>query len=353
MPVTSIPAQLAAALFLLPLVVWGTRPVVAQVRRTDQISGTQALLIAVSPVNEQVVWVGGASGTWLRTVDGGATWQGGVVPGGDKLQFRDVHGVDAEIAFLLSIGEGAQSRIYKTTDAGRTWALQFTNADPKGFYDCFDFWDAGRGIVIGDAIEGRIAMLTTGDGGATWVPVPADRLPPARAGEGSFAASGTCLVTRPGGHAWIVMSNPEQGRVLHTEDFGRSWSFAALPVTTRAGIGPQSVSFRDDRHGVVLGGGDSATLSDTLTATTGDGGKTWITRARPPLAKGIWGGQYIPGARPGTVIAVGPSGAVYSRDEGASWTAIDSDNYWSVGFASPRAGWAVGVGGRITKLAGF
>ena len=50
---------------------------------------------------------------------------------------------------------------------------------------------------------------------------------------------------------------------------------------------------------------------------------------------------------------VGPNGAMYSRDEGASWVPIDSANYWSVGFASPRAGWAVGTQGRITKLSGF
>jgi hypothetical protein len=44
---------------------------------------------------------------------------------------------------------------------------------------------------------------------------------------------------------------------------------------------------------------------------------------------------------------------VWSRDEGASWIPIDTLDYWSVGFASPRAGWAVGAGGRITRLSGF
>ncbi|HEY9227146.1 MAG TPA: hypothetical protein VIP11_10895, partial [Gemmatimonadaceae bacterium] len=86
--------------------------------RTDQKSGTTALLIAVSPVNDRVAWVSGSLGTWLRTTDGGTTWQTGRVPGADSLQFRDVHAVDANTAYLLSIGDGNQSRIYKTTDAG-------------------------------------------------------------------------------------------------------------------------------------------------------------------------------------------------------------------------------------------
>jgi photosystem II stability/assembly factor-like uncharacterized protein len=325
----------------------------AQVVRTDQTSGTKELLIAVSPLNENVAWVSGTHGTWLRTTDGGATWQSGRVAGADTLQFRDVHAVDPNTAFLLSIGNGDQSRIYKTTDAGQHWTLQFTNTEPQGFYDCFDFWDANRGIVIGDAVNGQIAMLTTTDGGAHWTRIPAAALPPAQPNEGSFAASGTCAVTRPGGHAWIVASNPDHGRVLHTADYGRTWRIDTLPLTTHSGSGPQSIAFRDATHGIALGGGNAAAAGDTLAATTADAGKTWTPRASPALQRGVWGGVYVPGAKPPTVVAVGPSGAVYSRDDGASWTAIDNFNYWSVGFASPRAGWAVGAAGRITKLSGF
>jgi photosystem II stability/assembly factor-like uncharacterized protein len=338
---------------LLALVTATTIPANAQVTRTEQTSGTEALLIAVSPVNENVVWVSGSQGTWLRTLDGGATWRSGRVPGADSLQFRDVHAVDANTAYLLSIGNGPQSRIYKTTDGGQNWTLQYTNTEPQGFYDCFDFWDANRGIVIGDAIDGRMAMLTTSNGGATWTGIPPESLPAAPAGEGSFAASGTCLETLPGGHVWIVASNPQQGRVLHSADHGRTWSFVVLPITTREGAGPQSVGFRDVRHGFALGGGNSAQPGDTLAAVTSDGGRTWTARARPPLARGVWGGVYVPGASAPTIVAVSPSGAAYSRDEGTTWTPIDQSNYWSVGFASRNAGWAVGARGRITKLAGF
>jgi photosystem II stability/assembly factor-like uncharacterized protein len=325
----------------------------AQIVRADQTSGTSALLIAVSPVNERIVWVSGSQGTWLRTIDGGAIWQTGRVSGADSLQFRDVHGVDASTAFLLSIGSGSQSRIYKTTDAGQHWTLQFTNRDSAGFYDCMDFWDANRGIVIGDALGEQIAMLTTTDGGAHWNRVPPETLPRAQPNEGSFAASGTCVVARPGGRAWIVASNADHGRVLRTADYGRTWVVDTLPITTRSGSGPQSIGFRDDRNGFALGGGNAAQGSDVLAATTSDGGRAWIARSRPPLRSGIWGGVYVPGAKPPTIVAVGPAGAVYTRDDGATWTPIDTLNYWSVGFASPRAGWAVGARGRITKLSGF
>lgn len=339
----------AIALLLLSLL--GSVP--AQPTRTEQISGTDALLIAVSPVNDDVVWVSGQRGTWLRTTDGGRTWQSGQVEGAADLQFRDVHAVDASTAYLLSIGEGAQSRIYKTTNAGATWTLQFTNDDPRAFYDCFDFWDARRGLVIGDSVDGQMSMLTTSDGGGTWTKVPAEALPAAPAGEGSFAASGTCLQTRPAGRAWAVASTPERARVLRTADYGRTWTSVDLPLTTHQGVGPQSVFFADDRQGTVLGGGNTAQPSDQLAAVTTDGGRSWTPRTRPPMARGVWGGAFVPGADPATIVAVGPDGAVYSQDGGDSWTTLDTQNYWSVAFASARAGWAVGTQGRITRFAGF
>jgi photosystem II stability/assembly factor-like uncharacterized protein len=50
----------------------------------------------------------------------GKHWQAGVVEGAELLQFRDVHGVSAQEAYLLSAGVGEDSRIYKTVDGGTT-----------------------------------------------------------------------------------------------------------------------------------------------------------------------------------------------------------------------------------------
>ena len=54
-----------------------------------------------------------------------------MVPGATDLDFRDVHGVDANTAYLLSAGEGEKSRIYKTADGGQTWTwLKSTDGNP-------------------------------------------------------------------------------------------------------------------------------------------------------------------------------------------------------------------------------
>ena len=121
----------------------------------------------------------------------GSTWQTLTVPDAEKLDFRDIDAVDERTAFVLSIGPGEQSRIYKTSDAGATWIEQFVNRDPKAFFDAMAFWDAKRGVAVSDSVDGQFVILTTTDGGATWARVPATALPPALPNEGFFAASGT------------------------------------------------------------------------------------------------------------------------------------------------------------------
>src|SRR5215469_3409883 len=96
-----------------------------------QKSNTDASLLGLSIVNGNVVWVSGTGGTFVRTTDGGETWQAGTVPGAEKLDFRQVYAIDGETAYLLSIGKGNESRIYKTTDAGKSWLLEYAEQNTR------------------------------------------------------------------------------------------------------------------------------------------------------------------------------------------------------------------------------
>src|SRR5687767_5588969 len=81
-----------------------------------QISGTTVRLRGLSAVSTSVAWASGQGGSYTRTIDGGRTWRSATVPGAETLDFRDVDAFDANTAYLLAIGEGDKSRIYKTTD---------------------------------------------------------------------------------------------------------------------------------------------------------------------------------------------------------------------------------------------
>ncbi len=319
---------------------------------TAQTSGTQALFIGISPVDENTVWISGTQGTYARTTDGGTTWQAATVPGADSLQFRDVHAVDAQTAYLLSIGNGEQSRIYKTTDAGQTWTLQFTNPEPNGFFDCMDFWDADHGIAFSDSFDGAFFLITTDDGGATWNRVPPESLPPASDGEGSFAASGTCLVAHGDSTAWVGTGAGASARILKTPDRGRTWTVVETPIVGGTGTsGIASLAFRDAQNGAAFGGVmDKPDQYSDNVAVTNDGGQTWTLAGRPKLSGAVYGAAYVPGAPTPTLVAAGPNGIDYSTDNAMTWTSLDTLSHWSVAFAGPKAGWAIGPEGRVTRI---
>ena len=316
----------------------------------EQVSGTTNRLQAISPVTPRIAWASGVGGTFAVTTDGGETWRAGVVAGAETLQFRDVQGVNARVAYLLSAGVGTDSRIYKTVDGGATWTLQFQNEDPAGFYDCFAFWTQKRGVTMADSVDGRFPVVLTTDGTA-WTDI-GDRLPPALPGEAAFAASGTCAATQGGQRAWLVTGAAERARVLATIDGGSTWAAYDLPIVQGTpSSGAFSVDFRDAFNGIV-GGGELVTpdaFTDNV-ARTSDGGQTWHLTAPPTFPGAIYGLTYVRG-RDKTVVATGPKGVSWSPDEGDTWFELPGlTGYWAVAFASPQAGWLVGTNGRIVKL---
>ena len=81
------------------------------------------------------VWASGSNGVILKSIDEGKTWQRLHVPGGDALDFRGIVAFNAGTAYVMSSGEGEKSRIYKTTDGGETWTLQYTDKRKEFFLD--------------------------------------------------------------------------------------------------------------------------------------------------------------------------------------------------------------------------
>ncbi|HMD33590.1 MAG TPA: DPP IV N-terminal domain-containing protein, partial [Vicinamibacterales bacterium] len=265
-------------------------------------------LRGVSGVSSSVAWASGANGTILRTIDGGRTWEPRPVPETQRLDFRDIDAFSDRVAYVMSIGSGESSRIYKTADGGAHWDLQFANTDPRVFLDAMTFADETHGFAFSDSVDGAFVILTTSDGRA-WTRIPADRLPPALPGEGAFAASGSNVAMLGRDHIWIGTT---ASRVLHSVDGGRSWMVTKTPMATGTATGIFSIAFRDRDHGIVVGGNyQKETDAIDNAAITSDGGATWT------LVKGLAGFRsavaWLPGSAQ-SLVAVGPSGIDRSSD---------------------------------------
>jgi photosystem II stability/assembly factor-like uncharacterized protein len=350
-------------------------PLVAQQPTiTPQTSNTTQNLIAVSPVDDNVVWAVGTGSTYVVTTDGGNTWRSGVVPTPNPadVQLRDVQGVSAQVAYVMSIGNfPGDFAIYKTTDGGATWSQQFHNTLVGAFYDCMAFWTAGRGIAHSDSVNGVFPDIRTTDG-MTWQSI-ANNMPPALPGEASFSSSGTCICAQGQNNAWITTGGSSFARVLATTDGGDTWAAYNTPFHSSPTAGGFSIAFRDAENGI-LGGGDlvpTTAFISAQTAVSHDGGQTWMLTNRPPVGYAIFGLAYLSnttgvGGQQGslvrktkqatdysqTVFVVADiGGAAWTPDEGVTWNQISTlRGYWGVAFADAQNGWMVGTNGQIAKI---
>ena len=117
-----------------------------------QNSGTTAGLRAIHTVDGNVAWASGTGGTVIHTDDGGAHWERcAVPPGAEKLDFRGVWAWNAQRAVVMSIGEGDQSRLYKTIDGCKTSDSNSTSIPTRkvfGMRFCFSMNERAPSLAI-------------------------------------------------------------------------------------------------------------------------------------------------------------------------------------------------------------
>ena len=321
----------------------GTFVLTAQAQWANQTIATEAAFRGLSAVNDKICWVSGTKGTVGRTIDGGKNWEVFHVPDADKLDFRDIEAFSANVAYLLSIGDGENSRIYKTVDGGKNWKLQFQNKNLKAFFDAFTFWDEQHGIAMSDSVDGKFILISTDNGGNTWNELKPEKISIALPNEGGFDASGTCIIAKGKSDVWMVTG---KSRVLHSSDRGKNWEVVEAPILTgidSAGI--FSIDFKDNKNGIIVGGDYREFKQPGKTvAITSDGGKTWTAiENQLPFRSGV---VYVKNS----IIAVGTSGSNISKDSGKSWTQLNGENYNVVSVAKSGAVWAAGPKGLISRL---
>lgn len=288
--------------------------------------GTPRDLLAVTALDANTVVVVGASGTILRTADGGATWTRLASPAGATL--NAVTFSDARTGTAV----GVAGTILRTEDGGASWTQQSsgTTADICGVA----FKDAKTGIAVGasGSCDGigpfdSGCILRTTDGGVSW----------------TFRASNTPrLWAVTFSDAQTVVAVGDQGTVLSSSDSGATWT--ALHNGDKLIGGARAVVFHNTSSGTAVGGGGIY--------RTHDGGVTWENRVS-------WSGNPLYGvhftdAQTGT--AVGIRGSILrTTDGGFTWKTQSSGVsivLRSVFFRNAISGWAVGNGGLLRTTTG-
>jgi photosystem II stability/assembly factor-like uncharacterized protein len=326
----------------------------AQAQFQIQDSRTTASLRGIHALGNGVAWASGTEGTILRTIDDGATWQRCTTPPeADHLDFRGIQAFDQTTAIVMSSGKGDLSRLYKTTDACKSWKLVFTNPDKDGFWDAIQFEpgsgdDKGRiGHLIGDPVNGRFVELMTYKGGEEWFSTggPGAEPAPAKAGETIFAASNSAMILIRNSPLFVTGGMTSRSRTLELHvkhDPTIFWDFigGSIPLSNgasagafsvAANLGPDSVADADTAKFIerpthagdklVAVGGDYQKPDEMrgTAAFTNDGGDHWIAAQTPPRG---YRSAVAYDTKTKTWITVGPNGTDISRDDGKNWTAL-------------------------------
>jgi photosystem II stability/assembly factor-like uncharacterized protein len=316
---------------------------------TVQTTGIATNLRGVSAVhgtgaaNPSVVWASGSNGVILQSVDGGQNWKRLHVLDDDTLDFRGIRAFDEKTAYVISSGDGDKSRIYKTTDGGLTWEMQYTDKRPGFFLDDIACFTETHCFVLGDPIDGKFLILATEDG-KTWHDLPRDNMPAIITGEGAFAASGTSLAIYGKSDIYFGTGGGATARVFHSSDLGRTWTVSETPL---AAGNPSSGVFSVLRipNAIIVTGGDYRVANGTsrVAAFSTDGGATWQLATSQP-------GGYrstVAVLDGSTLVCAGPNGEDISTDAGKNWAHTDSTNLNSIVVLDAKNAWAAGARGTI------
>jgi len=301
-------------------------------------------VVAETPAEERVtIWASGSQGAVARSTDSGKTWKRLRIPEAESLDFRGVQAFDANTAYVMSSGEGLQSRIYKTTDGGEHWKLQYHGGQKEFFLDALICNEEKHCAALSDPVDGKFVILANTDG-EHWTELPRENMPGALPKEGAFAASNSSLCLE-GKDIHFGTGGPA-ARVFASHDFGQTWTVVETPIVSgNASSGIFSL-FCDERTIVAVGGDyqDPARAYKNA-AVSRDGGKTWELAMQPPGGYRSAVGKYN-----GGYVAVGPTGTETSVD-GLHWNSIGRVNFNAYAFpVAGGAAWAVGPHGSVARF---
>jgi photosystem II stability/assembly factor-like uncharacterized protein len=258
---------------------------------TIQKSGQPATINAVA-FDGDIIWVVGADGLIMRSLDDGKTFEEVLIKTTDGL--NDVF-IRKESVWMV----GDKGTIIYSTDGGQSFAKRIFEPQQRAssnsqnrFLDLYsiEFADKERGFIVGD--EGLI--LATTDGGRSWYEqksgVQEQLFHLSFRGRDGWAVGtkGTILHTSNGGNNWYPqrsgtdkdlnriflitektgLISGDNGTLLRTENGGATWEQVGLKV----GEPLFGISFIDKKTGWVVG-------YQGRVVRTYDGGRSWVDQA--------------------------------------------------------------------------
>ncbi|MEO0094270.1 MAG: YCF48-related protein [candidate division WOR-3 bacterium] len=142
-------------------------------------TNTTANLYAVRFVNDQIGYIGGRlvaveGGVIYKTTDGGDNWTLQTLPNNESWRtIQDIFFFNADTGYAVSGAPqeygGVVGLVYKTTNGGQTWVVNYTPTQNSNFYSIDFPVNSQIGYISGlIGFNGDYKMMKTTNGGASW-----------------------------------------------------------------------------------------------------------------------------------------------------------------------------------------
>ena len=335
-------------LFILPVIALACSEESYRVMFTEFDTGSAVSIRGLHVISESLVWASGTGGTFLLTTDGGETWKIDTVPGASGDDFRSLHAWNEKEAVVF--GTSRPGRAYYTRDGGESWEIVYENNSGGIFFNSAVFADDSTGLALSDPLDSTSFVIRTTDRGRSWHVIK--NMPVLKTGEYNFAASNTCIDYHPDGDIWIITGGAG-ARVFISDDHGKNWTVAETGlVHENPSSGNFSVSFIDDRSGIVVGGTyDKPELNDQIAAFSSDGGYNWsLAEIMPREYRSciVW----LQDGKRKIAFSVGKTGCDYSLDMGRTWLpGTDINDYYTArAVEGTLTGFAAGADGKLARF---
>jgi hypothetical protein len=266
---------------------------------TEQTSGVTSALLSVSPVDNNTVWIAGASGKVLYTSNGGTNWIITTSPN-SAIDMSNIFGVNATTAFVTG-SSSAATFVYRTTNTGANWTQVFTQSG--GFIDAI-IMNGSAGWLYGDPVGGRWSIWLTTNQGVNWDST-GFYIPQSGSEAGWNNAMGGAGNPGGTGFFWFGTNNSRIYRAKMGSGIG--WTWVAQPTPGIPNI--YAILFTDTSDGIAGG--------STGLAYTNSGGSNWL------INTGVLGTGNITG-----VAVKGTQEIWYARGSSIYYT--PNDSVWSV-----------------------
>jgi photosystem II stability/assembly factor-like uncharacterized protein len=280
---------------------------------------------ALEVVDSNEIWYAGSNGRWGVTFDGGQTWKHDSIQIDTlKPEIRAI-AVTKKAVHLLTAGRPGV--MFRSTDKGENWKEVYKEDVEGVFYDAMAFGPQDFGIAVGDPVDGCFSIITTTNGGETWVKKPCINSPKPKGKEAFYAASNSNIKII-GQKIWIATGG-EESRVFISNDLGDTWIENSVPIQKGDMKGIFSIDFYDAGLGFLCGGDWNNKEDNTKNmAITMDGGITWkiIKSGKYPGYRSCV--KYMDTRR--NLVSVGPTGVSTTKDGGSTWKHISDSSFYSV-----------------------